>query len=71
MKIGIVGHRSNKFDERTEKIAKNLIRKILSTTKDAILVSGHSPVGGIDIWSEEIAQELGLEMDIKTPKQNT
>jgi len=71
MKIGIVGHGSNKFDPRTTLIAKNLIRKILSSSKDNISISGHSPVGGIDIWSEEIAKELGLEMDIKTPKQNT
>jgi len=71
MKIGIVGHGRNKFDERTTQIAKNLIRKLLSSSKDNILISGHSPVGGIDIWSEEIAKELGLEMDIKTPKQNT
>ena len=32
-------------------------------------VSGHSPVGGIDIWAEEIATERNISLDLKIPKQ--
>lgn len=74
LKIGIVGHGSNKFDPRTEKIAKNVIRRELKTAAESnrvIVISGHSPMAGVDIWTEEIATELGLEMDIKAPKQQS
>ncbi len=71
--IGIVGHGSDKFDKRTELLAKDIILNILNeSTKihdDVIMVSGHSPVGGIDIWAEEIAMQLKLLLDIKAPKQ--
>ena len=65
MRIGIVGHGTKKFTPETEKLAKDIIRKILLEAEDPIMVSGHSPVGGIDIWAEEIAVELGIPMDIK------
>ena len=29
------------------------------------IVSGHSPVGGIDIWAEDIAREAGIALDLK------
>ena len=71
--IGIVGHGSDKFDNRTELLAKDIILNILNeatkTHDDVVMVSGHSPVGGIDIWAEEIAIELKLLLDIKSPKQ--
>jgi hypothetical protein len=71
--IGIVGHGRDKFNERTELLAKDIIRDILynaiKTYEDIVIVSGHSPVGGIDIWAEEIAMELNLLLDIKSPRQ--
>ena len=74
-KVGIVGHGQNKFNERTKKIAKNTIRNILTkacaTHAHVCVVSGHSPVGGIDIWAEEIAAEMNLATDIKAPRQQT
>jgi hypothetical protein len=69
VRVGIVGHGSTKFTSDTEEAARTLIRKLLSVP-GAILVSGHSPVGGIDIWSEEIAKELGIPMEIKSPKDH-
>jgi hypothetical protein len=70
MKIGIIGHGSDKFVPESKEAAINLIRKLLSKP-DSILVSGHSPVGGIDIWAEEVAQELEIPMEIKSPRQKS
>ena len=67
MNIGIVGAGQDKFVPETEARARSLIRQLLADP-DAVLVSGHSPVGGIDIWAEEIADELGREKHIYAPK---
>lgn len=61
--VGIVGHGADKFTPLTMKLACERIRVLLSPA-DAVLVSGHSPAGGIDIWAEEIAQEMGRPMVI-------
>jgi hypothetical protein len=37
---------------------------------DIILISGHCPYGGVDIWAEEIADELGIEKEIYAPDIN-
>jgi len=82
MRIGIVGHGEDKFTEKSKNEAKQLIKNILifgssnvmsliTKREDVILVSGHSPVDGIDIWAEEIAKELRYELDLKVPKQHT
>ena len=74
-KIGIVGHAKDKFDKRTEQLARQIIYNILDIAEsihgNICMVSGHSPVGGIDIWAEEIAMNLGMELDLKIPKQQT
>lgn len=57
MKKAIIGHAADKFTEYTEALAKEAIRDILKPGD--ILVSGHCHLGGIDIWAEEIAKELG------------
>jgi hypothetical protein len=71
--VGFVGHGSDKFDARTELIAKELIYNLLDDAEKThgviSMVSGHSPVGGIDIWAEEIALGLGILLDLKIPKQ--
>lgn len=70
MKIGIIGHGADKFTKKSAQEAKNLIRKILCAQKEMpTLVSGHSPVGGVDIYAEEIAKGLTLALDLKIPKQ--
>lgn len=69
MKIGIVGHEAAKFTKANEQAAREIIRQLLADPFDA-LVSGHCPLGGIDIWAEEEARRLGREMIIFPPKTN-
>ena len=72
MKIGIVGSGADKFTKQSEQKARELIDMILLPYRDcAILISGHSPVGGIDIWAEECALNFDIPMDLKIPRQHT
>lgn len=68
MRVGLVGNGSDKFTELGEQRARELIRKILRAHKADVMVSGHSPVGGIDIWAEEEAIALGVALDLKIPE---
>lgn len=70
MKVGIVGNGTDKFTRLGEERARSLIEELLLCEQSPVLVSGHSPVGGIDIWSEEAAFELGIPMDLKIPEIN-
>ena len=74
MRIGIVGHGADKFEPWSEAKAKEVIRSIISyyinSGTEIIVVSGESPVGGIDIWAHEIADEMGVPFDPKKPRQN-
>jgi hypothetical protein len=70
MNIGIIGHGEDKFTLETKAKAITEIKNIFNSYKNITLVSGHSPVGGIDIWAEEIAKELGLKTIIHTPEVN-
>ena len=72
MKIGIIGHGTDKFTYRAELMAKATILYVLQKTlktmpvdEKLIFISGHSPVGGIDIWAEKIAKKLDLDLDLK------
>lgn len=65
--IGIVGAEASKFTPAGEARAREIITELLAPA-DSILVSGHCHLGGIDIWAEEIAQELGRDMEIFPPK---
>ena len=64
--IGIVGHGDNKFDINTKAAAIEKIIQLLSQP-DVGLVSGHAPVGGIDIWAEDIADQLKIPKKIFAP----
>lgn len=66
-KIGIVGAGAGKFTPDTEQMAKLHIRRILASEDGVILVSGHSPMGGVDIWAEEIAVSLVIPTMIFEP----
>jgi hypothetical protein len=68
LKVGIVGHGADKFTPLGEERARTLIRDLL--TDADVMISGHSPVGGIDIWAEEEALDLGVELDLKIPEIN-
>lgn len=63
--VSIVGHGRDKFTAHGEARTRALIRDLLFGASS--VVSGHSPVGGIDIWVEEEALELGVALDIKEP----
>lgn len=67
MNIGIVGHEAAKFTPYTEAAARDIIRQLLAPT-DAVLVSGHCHLGGIDIYAEEEAFIMGRPSIIFPPK---
>lgn len=66
MRIGIVGNGTDKFTQLGRERAEQLITDILEDAD--VMVSGHSPVGGIDIWAEEIATIMGVALDLKIPE---
>lgn len=69
MYIGIVGHEEKKFTADTKELVVALIRTLLS--EGDTLVSGGCHLGGIDIWAEEVADEMGIEKVIFYPKTRT
>lgn len=68
MRVGIVGNGTDKFTEGGRRRAIELIETLL--TPEDTMVSGHSPVGGIDIWAEEVAEAIGASMDLMIPEVN-
>jgi hypothetical protein len=72
LKVGIVGPEESKWKSKEQiENAKFEIRKILFINcfdgygkKTGTLVSGHCPKGGVDIWAEEIADNLGIKKEI-------
>jgi hypothetical protein len=70
VKLGVVGHAAEKFTERTEALARQAIRDACQRHGATLVVSGHSPMGGVDIWAEEIAAGLGIPMLPHAPKVN-
>jgi len=60
MKLGIVGHGADKFTPETALLAKARIRANIKAYSAQLVVSGRSPLGGVDIWAEEIAHELSI-----------
>lgn len=70
MRVGIVGNGSDKFTALGEQRARDLIAFILEDHDTTAMVSGHSPVGGIDIWAEEEAEALGIPLDLMIPEVN-
>lgn len=79
MKVGIVGASEKKWPkeniekvkERIESIfmieAANTFGLLEDQVPKLILVSGHSPKGGVDIWAEEIADKMLIEKKIYPP----
>jgi hypothetical protein len=78
MKIAIVGADGTNKAWTPERIrkAKSFIRNLLTDigltivggkTAELVVVSGHCPQGGVDIWAEEIADELEIQKEIYPP----
>lgn len=70
-RLGVVGHEQAKFTPHTEQLARQAINDAIDRHKPVALVSGHCPLGGVDIYAEEIARERGLEMIVHAPKTPT
>ena len=72
MRIGIVGHASDKFTINGMLKAQEAIYDIFSKHihDKPIIVSGNCPLGGVDLWAEEAAKLARLQTDIKSPKQH-
>jgi hypothetical protein len=68
MNIGFVGNGDDKFTQLGQNRAQEVIRNAFFTYDPDRVVSGHSPVGGIDIWAENLALINGIGTDIKTPE---
>lgn len=66
MNIGIVGHEASKFTAQGEVEARAIITQLLSLP-NTTLVSGGCHLGGIDIWAEEIADQLKVPKIIHLP----
>lgn len=67
MIVGIVGSEAVKFTPETERLAKREIRLILSWSNVVGYSSGHCHLGGVDIWTEEIGNGLGLKPYVYSP----
>ena len=67
LKIAFVGPEESKWTEDQKIKVKTFIETTIGSyalSKDVIVVSGHCPKGGVDIWAEEIADERGIEKEI-------
>jgi len=85
IKIAIVGADESKWTKEQKEKVKEIIRTILRIESgkltigeieidfnlDITLISGHCPKGGVDIWAEEIADELGIPKEIYAPKKES
>ena len=60
--IGIVGSEAAKFTPDTEQQARDYIRAMFFLMREIdLVISGHSPLGGIDWWAIEEATRIGLD----------
>jgi hypothetical protein len=71
MILGIVGCEAAKFTKAGEHEARKLIRDLARNEGATSISSGHCHLGGIDIWAEEVADELELGKYIFPPKSMT
>lgn len=67
MNIGIIGHEAGKFTGPTKANALIKISDIIAAHPDPVVVSGRCPLGGVDVWAEEMADSLGIKKLIFPP----
>lgn len=70
MKLGIVGSEASKFTEVTERAARQVIKLMIERFGADLVISGHSPLGGIDWWAIEEADKLGVPTREYAPRRN-
>ena len=68
MKVAIVGADGRYWRPEDVPFVKALIRYILKAMDADVLISGRCPLGGVDVWAEEVADEMGLEKLIFPPE---
>jgi hypothetical protein len=68
VKLGVVGPEQAKFTSATEALARAAIREAAVRHGATALVSGHCPLGGVDIFAEEEAAFMGLRMVVHAPR---
>jgi len=61
MNLGIVGAEARKFTPYTQEAARRIISAMIRKLEATLVISGHSPLGGIDWWAIEEARKLGVE----------
>ena len=66
-KVAIIGNGADKFTIVGAERAKRQIQAILTWGQPVSVISGHSPMGGVDIWAEEIADLMEIPLDLKVP----
>ncbi len=71
MRLGIVGNEASKFTDATEAMARKYIEEAIVAHGATTIVSGHCHLGGVDIWAEDAARELGLELVTHEPTRLT
>lgn len=64
MKLGIVGAAAEKFTPESEARARRSIAALIEQWRPHAVVSGRSPMGGVDVWAEEEAVRLGVPLII-------
>jgi hypothetical protein len=69
--LGVVGHEQAKFTPQTEALARQAIHDAIDVFQPEALVSGRCPLGGVDIYAEEIAAARGLRMIVHAPRVHT
>lgn len=70
MKLGIVGHGGGKFTEATKLMAIGIIAEEIRRHHPTHVVSGRSPLGGVDIWAIEVGKRLGCAPEEYPPVLN-
>lgn len=58
--LGIVGHGADKFTPATKALAISTIHSLISELQPTLIISGDSPLGGIDSYTEQIALERSI-----------
>ncbi len=71
MKRGIVGNEAARFTDATQEMARKYIEDAIVAHGATTVVSGHCHLGGVDIWAEDAARELGLELITHAPTRLT
>lgn len=66
--LGIVGHAQEKFTPATEAAARQIIAEEIARLRPRRIVSGNSPMGGVDWYARDAARSTGLEMVEHTPR---